>query len=79
MTSLKGLVGQSAWTEARLVAHLAELETRRLHLTASRSLFAYCQERLGLSQNEAYYRIVRRASDENFPSFSSCSSSAKCT
>ncbi|HXK16731.1 MAG TPA: HNH endonuclease signature motif containing protein [Polyangiaceae bacterium] len=67
VTSLQGLVGQSAWTEARLVAHLAELETRRLHLTASRSLFAYCQERLGLSQNEAYYRIVAARLGRKFP------------
>jgi len=67
VTSLKGLVGQSAWTEARLVAHLAELETRRLHLTASSSLFAYCQERLGLSQNEAYYRIVAARLGRKFP------------
>jgi len=49
------------------VAHLAELETRRLHLTASRSLFAYCQERLGLSQNEAYYRIVAARLGRKFP------------
>ncbi|HXK17178.1 MAG TPA: hypothetical protein VNG33_05235 [Polyangiaceae bacterium] len=67
VTSLQGLVGQSAWTEARLVAHLAELETRRLHLTASRSLFAYCHERLGLSQNEAYYRIVAARLGRSFP------------
>jgi len=67
VTSLKGLVGRSAWTEARLVAHLAELETRRLHLTAARSLFAYCQVRLGLSQNEAYYRIVAARMGQKFP------------
>lgn len=67
VTSLKGLVGQSSWTEARLVAHLAELETRRLHLAAASSLFAYCQERLGLSQNEAYYRIVAARLGRQFP------------
>ncbi|HXK16250.1 MAG TPA: HNH endonuclease [Polyangiaceae bacterium] len=64
---MRELVGQSSWTEARLVAHLAELEARRLHLTASRSLFAYCQERLGLSQNEAYYRIVAARLGRKFP------------
>jgi hypothetical protein len=67
VTSLKALVGRSAWTEARLVAHLAEVEARRLHLTASSSLFAYCQERLGLSQNEAYYRIVAARMGRKFP------------
>jgi hypothetical protein len=67
VTGLRGLIGRSAWTEARLVAHLAELEARRLHLSASRSLFAYCQERLGLSQNEAYYRIVAARMGRKFP------------
>src|SRR3954465_969588 len=67
VTGLRGLIGRSAWTEARLVAHLAELETRRLHLVSSRSLFAYCQERLGLSQNEAYYRIIAARMGRKFP------------
>ncbi len=48
---------------AELVAHLAELETRSLHLQAGYgSLFAYCREALQLSEHECYNRIeVARA------------------
>jgi hypothetical protein len=64
---LRQLVRRSGWTEARIVAHLAELETRRLHSKAGRSLFVYCQAELGLSQNEAYYRIAAARVARKFP------------
>ncbi len=64
---LRQLVRRSGWTEARIVAHLAELETRRLHSRAGRSLFVYCQQELGLSQNEAYYRIAAARLARSFP------------
>ena len=64
---LKELVSRSAWTEARVVAHLAELEARGIHLTSGRSLFRYCQECLGLSQNEAFYRIQAARMGRQFP------------
>src|SRR5262245_45274746 len=54
---LKELCRRNARTDARIVAHLAELDRRRLHLRKGKSLFAYCQQDLGLSQNEAFYRI----------------------
>ena len=42
-----------------LIAHLAELDTRDVHLRAGHgSLFAYCREVLALSEQEAYFRIV---------------------
>ena len=65
--TLKELVGRSSWTEARIVAHLAELDARRLHLLGGRSLFRYCQECLGLSQNEAFYRIQAARLAQRFP------------
>src|SRR5688572_4353144 len=55
---LTELVGSSRQVLSRLVAHLAELEERRLHLDAGfTSMFAYCVKRLGLSEDEACRRI----------------------
>jgi hypothetical protein len=46
-------------TEARIIAHLAEFESRRLHAKdGSEALFPYCTKRLGLSNSEAYSRIT---------------------
>jgi hypothetical protein len=43
---------------AEVVAHLAEVEERRLHLDLGYgSMFAYCMSRLGLSEDEACRRI----------------------
>ncbi len=43
---------------AELVAHLAEVEQRRLHLTGAHgSLFSYCVHVLGMSEDEACRRI----------------------
>jgi hypothetical protein len=51
-----------------LVEHLAELATRRLHLkTGFRSLFEYCRIRLGLSEGEAYNRVVASRAVRRFP------------
>ncbi len=43
---------------AELLAHLAEVEERRLHLSAAHtSLFSYCVHVLGMSEDEACRRI----------------------
>jgi hypothetical protein len=43
---------------AQLIAHLAELDARRLYLGAGHSsLFAYCHHALGLSEDAAYNRV----------------------
>ena len=43
---------------AELVAHIAEVDARKLYLgQASPSMFAYCVERLGCSEDEACRRI----------------------
>src|SRR5438477_1591956 len=45
-------------TTVSLVAHLAELDARRLYLGAGfSSLFTYCTAVLGLSESETYNRI----------------------
>jgi hypothetical protein len=53
---------------AELVAHLAELELRRLYLGAGQSsLFAYCRHVLGLSEDAAYNRVEAARACRLFP------------
>ena len=43
---------------AEVVAHLGEVEERRLHLLGGHSsLFGYCLSQLGMSEDEAWRRI----------------------
>lgn len=67
VADLKELTRREGWTEARIVAHLAELDERRLHLKQAKSLFEYCQKDLGLSDNQAYYRIAAARLARRFP------------
>jgi hypothetical protein len=64
---LAELLRQSRRVESDLVAHIAEVDERRLYAReASPSMFAYCTEVLHLSEAEAYLRItVARASREH--------------
>jgi 5-methylcytosine-specific restriction endonuclease McrA len=51
------MLGSSRRVMAELIAHLAEVEERRLHLAAAcSSMFAYCLK-LGMTEDEAYRRI----------------------
>ncbi len=61
---LSTLVNQSRRVEADLVAHIAEVDARRLYAReGTPSMFAYCTERLHLSEAETWLRIrVARAS-----------------
>jgi hypothetical protein len=53
------LVGRSRRVEAELIAHLAEVDARRLYRReACASMHAYATERLHLSEAEAYLRIT---------------------
>jgi 5-methylcytosine-specific restriction endonuclease McrA len=64
---LSDLLCQSRRTEADLVAHIGEVDARRLYAReAAPSMFAYCTEVLHLSEAEAYLRIaVARASRQH--------------
>ena len=65
---LAGLLGAGARVEARIIAHLAEVETRRLHLLAGcSSLYDYCHKRLGLSDYEAFTRIAAARVARSYP------------
>jgi HNH endonuclease len=61
------LLGQSRRIEVDVVAHIGEVDARRLYAReAAPSMFAYCTDRLHLSEAEAYLRItVARASREH--------------
>ena len=64
---LADLLRQSRRVEADLVAHIGEVDRRRLFSRyACPSMFAYCTEVLRLSEHEAYLRIaVARAAREH--------------
>jgi hypothetical protein len=53
---------------AQLVAHLAELDARQLYLGAGKSsLFTYCRDVLGLSDDAAYNRVEAARACRLFP------------
>ena len=53
---------------AQLVAHIAELEARRIHLAAGfPSLFAYCREVLQLSEQSTYNRTQAAHAARSYP------------
>jgi hypothetical protein len=64
---LSQLVRESRGVEADVVAHVGEVERRRLYAQeACSSMFEYCRRVLCLRENEAYLRItVARAAREN--------------
>jgi len=55
---MPALVREERTASAEVIAHLMEIDRRRLYLTeACSSLLAYCQERLGYSEDEALRRV----------------------
>ena len=65
---LADILRQSRRNEAQLVAHIAEADARRLYAReASPSMFAYCTERLHLSEAEAYLRIAAARASRQHP------------
>ena len=64
---VSGLLRQSRRAEADLIAHISEVDARRLYTReAASSMFVWCTEVLHLSEFEAYLRIaVARASREH--------------
>jgi hypothetical protein len=68
ITEVTRLARSARETTASLVAHLAELDARRLYLGAGcSSLFAYCTDVLRLSEHEAYNRIEAARLARRFP------------
>jgi len=65
---LSELLRQSRRVESELVAHIGEVDARRLYAReASPSMFAYCVEVLCLSEHEAYLRISAARASRKHP------------
>src|SRR5258706_466404 len=63
-----GDVGDDVRLEADIVAHIAEVEERRLFAReAFPSMFAYCMDVLHLSEAEAYLRIAAARASRKHP------------
>jgi hypothetical protein len=68
LTALAAIVRSCRQRTAELIAHLGEVEERRLHLEmAYGSMFDYCVRRLGLSEDEASRRIDVARLARRFP------------
>jgi hypothetical protein len=68
VTRLKGFVARERHATAEIVAHLAEMDTRDVHLREGYpSLFVYCRDALGLSEDETYNRIEVARAARRFP------------
>ncbi len=68
VAQVKQLIGRERGVTAEIVAHLAELDTRDVHLRHGRSsLYVYCRDVLGLSEWEAYNRIEVGRAARRFP------------
>jgi hypothetical protein len=68
VAQVKSLVARERDVTAELVAHLAELDTRDVHLRQGyTSLYVYCRDALGLSEWESYNRIEIARGVRRFP------------
>jgi hypothetical protein len=67
-SGLSALLASGYRTEARIIAHIAEVGERKLHLKdGSPSLFDYCLTQLGLSNGETFHRMTAAAIARRFP------------
>jgi len=67
LARLRALVVRSNETEAELLAHLGEVDERRLYLPEHTSLFVFCTAELGFSEAAAEHRIAVARAARRFP------------
>jgi hypothetical protein len=68
LARVKGLAARERGATAELVAHLAEVETRNLHVASGyASMYAYCRDVLKLTDHEAFNRIEVARAGRRFP------------
>ena len=68
LVRLSNVLKQSRRVESVLVAHIAEVDARRLYAReASSSMFQYCADVLHLSEAEAYLRIAAARASRRHP------------
>src|SRR6188474_3102025 len=66
--AVASIAGTERTATASLIAHLAELEDRNLHLAQGfRSLFGYCRHVLHCSEHESYVRMQAVHTARRFP------------
>lgn len=64
---LTDLAHESRRIEAVLIAHIAEVDARRLYIREAPSMFVYCIQVLHLSEHEAYARITVARAARRYP------------
>ena len=64
---LSDLLKQSRRVESVLIAHIAEVDARRLYAREAGSMFTYCTQILHLSEHEAYSRIAVARASRRYP------------
>jgi hypothetical protein len=68
VSHLKSLVVKDRGTTAEILAHIAEVDSRRLYLPAAHpSMFSYCQKELGFSEEMAFKRIRAARMARKYP------------
>jgi 5-methylcytosine-specific restriction endonuclease McrA len=68
LSSLKSLVCEGNRILAKVIAYLAEVEDRRLHLElACSSMFDFCTRKLGFSEGESFRRLTAARLVRRFP------------
>ncbi|MEO5988934.1 MAG: hypothetical protein ABIU54_04830, partial [Candidatus Eisenbacteria bacterium] len=68
LRDLKSLVVRDRATTAELLAHLAEVDERRLYLPAAySSMYVYCVQELHMSEDAAFRRIRVARAARRFP------------
>ena len=68
LRGLASLVAQDRTTTANLLAHMAEVDARRLYAPAGySSMHAYCVEKLGLSDDATWKRLQVARKAHVFP------------
>jgi hypothetical protein len=68
LRDLVGLVAQDRMTTATLLAHIAEVDARKLYVPAGHSsMHAYCVDELKLSEGAAFKRIGAARAAREFP------------
>src|SRR5438093_6419035 len=68
LRDLSALVARDRATTAALLAHIAEVDARRLYLPAAHpSMYAYCVHELRLSEDAAFKRIRAARAARQFP------------
>jgi hypothetical protein len=79
LSDVAKLIGSHRLVTAKLVAYLAEIEERRLHLQAGfSSMFDYCVRKLQMSEGEAFRRIVAARLGRRLPLVYSLLASGGC-